>query len=190
MKVKKIFNIVFQQLSRHTRKVICYLAVTVTFEHIPQILHEYCRCFRVTVGDSMHIVHWGIFSISKCTIVCGIHVCRDWFEFCGYAFCERLNPPLSNDAFMLSVSSSPSLSLPSSLSTLIKRMALYASDIKRHQSPHTVYLRCFLSFVLLFRAFFCFLAHTLPVCRRRLMWSFGKQWVCALASIHCGIVHV
>lgn len=88
--------------------------------------------------------------------MCGIHVCRDWFEFCGYAFCERLNPPLSNDAFMSSVSSSPSLSLPSSLSPLIKRMALYASDIKRHQSPHTVYLRCFLSFALLFRAFFLF----------------------------------
>lgn len=66
----------------------------------------------------------------------------------GYAFCERLNPRLSNDAFMLSVSSSPSVSLPLSLSPLIKRMGQYASDIKRHQSPHTVYLRCFLSFML------------------------------------------
>lgn len=58
---------------------------------------------------------------------------------CGHAFCERLNPPLSNDAFMSSVSSSshplPPLSLPPSFSHLIKRMGQYASDIKRHQSP-------------------------------------------------------
>lgn len=101
---------------------------------------------------------------------------------CGYAFSERLNPPLSNDAFMLPVSSSRSPSLPPSLSCLIKRMVQYASDIKRHQSPHTVYLRCFLSSVLS-RSFLVFFAHTLPVCRRCLMWSIRKQCMCVCVRL-------
>lgn len=106
---------------------------------------------------------------------------------CGYAFCERLNPLLSNDAFMLSVSSCPFLSLPPSLCRLIKRMGQCASDIKRHQSPHTVYLRCIRSFMLslAFLAFFFFVvAYALPVCRRCLMWSIGVH-LCVYTLRHC-----
>lgn len=76
---------------------------------------------------------------------------------CGCAFCERLNPLLSNDAFMLHVASSPSSHFPSSVSSLIKRKGEYASNIKWHQSPHAVYVQCFLSFKpsLSFLVFFC-----------------------------------
>lgn len=89
---------------------------------------------------------------------------------CGYAFCERLNPLLSNDAFMSSISSFPSLPLPPSCSPLIKRKRQYASDIKRHQSPQTVYLPCFLSFTLslFFLVFFFFLSCTRITCLQML----------------------
>lgn len=67
---------------------------------------------------------------------------------CGCAFWKRLNPLLPNDAFMLPVSPCPSLCLSPSFSHLIKRMGQYASDIKRHQSPHTVYFQCHHYFIL------------------------------------------
>lgn len=85
------------------------------------------------------------FYYQKYTGVCRSHLPAVFF--CGYAFCGRLNPPPPNDAFMLPVSPRASLRLPPTLSRLIKRMGQYASDIKRHQSPHAVYLpRLCLSF--------------------------------------------
>lgn len=87
------------------------------------------------------------FYYQKYTGVCRSHLPPVFF--CEYAFCGRLNPPPPNDAFMLPVSPRASLRLPPTLSRLIKRMGQYASDIKRHQSPHAVYLpRSCLSFAL------------------------------------------
>lgn len=104
---------------------------------------------------------------------------------CGYAFCERLNPLLSNDAFMLSVSSSPfSVSAAIPLSSNKENGAMCI----RHQttSKPTYCLPPMRSLLhALARLFsFCFLAYALPVCRRCLMWSIGVH-LCVYTLRHC-----
>lgn len=64
-------------------------------------------------------------------------------------------------------------------------MGQYALDIKRHQSPRAVYLRCLLSFML--SPFWCFFAHTLPVCRHCLIIICS---LCVSVSAHWAIVPV
>lgn len=104
---------------------------------------------------------------------------------CGYAFCERLNPLLSNDAFMLSVSSSPfSVSAAIPLSSNKENGAMCI----RHQttSKPTYCLPPMRSLLhALARLFsFFFLAYALPVCRRCLMWSIGVH-LCVYTLRHC-----
>lgn len=125
------------------------------------------------------------FYYQKYTGVCRSHLPPVFF--CEYAFCGRLNPPPPNDAFMLPVSPRASLRLPPTLSRLIKRMGQYASDIKRHQSPHAVYLpRSCLSFALSLSAL-AFLSPPLPSYAECLQTPFDAGYRRVLLS---GVVSV
>lgn len=89
---------------------------------------------------------------------------------CGYAFSERLNPLMSNDAFMF-YHATPCICLP--LSHLINSMRQYASDIKQYQRAHAVSFPWLLSFMLSLSFPVFFSIHT--DCLQTLaMWSITK----------------
>lgn len=110
---------------------------------------------------------------------------------CGYAFSERLNPLLSNDAFMF-YHATPCICLPRS--HLIKSMRQYASDIKQYQRAHAVSFPWLLSFMLSL-SFLVFLSIHTDCLQTLAMWSISKifliflyvfkTFTCEVAECYC-----